>query len=96
VPGTHQLLHLPVASKPGRRDWSQNAFSACLPPEPRISQGWLFRRVTLDGALNRHGLAAESVCLILKQQASDAGHRDKGLARIMPHSLRAGCIIIMA
>ena len=56
----------------------------------------MFRRVARDGALGRHGLAAESVRLILKRRAWDAGHRDAGFASIMPRGLWAGCITTLA
>jgi len=61
-----------------------------------IRQGWLFRRVTRSDTLGRHGLAAQSVRLILAQRARQAGYRGDALARITPHSLRAGCITTLA
>lgn len=61
-----------------------------------IKQGSLFRRVTRNDTLGRHGLAAESVRLVLQQRARQAGYRGDALARITPHSLRAGCITTLA
>ena len=61
-----------------------------------LQQGELFRRISRDDALGRQGLSAESVRLILKQRAWEAGYRDADLARITPHSLRAGCITTLA
>ena len=61
-----------------------------------IRQGWLFRRVSRSDAIGRHGLAAESVRLVLQQRARQAGYRGDALARITPHSLRAGCITTLA
>jgi integrase len=57
-----------------------------------ITQGCVFRRITRDDAVGRHGLAGESVRLILKERAWEAGYRGEELDRITPHSLRAGCI----
>ena len=61
-----------------------------------IRDGWVFRRISRSDAVGRHPLAAESVRLILKQRAWEAGYRDAALARISPHSLRAGCITTLA
>ncbi len=61
-----------------------------------IEQGWVFRRITRDDAIGRQGLAAESVRLILRERAWEAGYRGAELARITPHSLRAGCITTLA
>jgi integrase len=61
-----------------------------------ITQGCVFRRVTRDDAVGRHGLAGESVRLILKERAWEAGYRGVDLDRITPHSLRAGCITTLA
>lgn len=76
--------HCPVAAL---RSWLNAA---------GIRQGCVFRRITRDDAVGNHGLAAESVRLILKQRAEDAGYRGAALARITPHSLRAGCITALA
>jgi len=62
----------------------------------RIRQDWVFRRITRDDAVGRQGLAAESIRLILKERARQAGYRGQELARITPHSLRAGCITTLA
>ncbi len=56
----------------------------------------MFRRITRSDAVGRHRLAPESVRLILKERAWEAGYRDAALARISPHSLRAGCITTLA
>ena len=56
----------------------------------------MFRRISRDDALGRRGLSAESVRLILKARARDAGYTAADLARITPHSLRAGCITTLA
>ena len=61
-----------------------------------IRDGWVFRRISRSDAVGRHPLAAESVRLILKERAWEAGYRDAALARISPHSLRAGCITTLA
>ena len=61
-----------------------------------VEQGWVFRRITRDDAIGRQGLAAESVRLVLKERAWEAGYRGAELARITPHSLRAGCITTLA
>ncbi len=61
-----------------------------------IDQGWVFRRISRDDAVGRRGLSAESVRLILKTRARDAGYTDADLVRITPHSLRAGCITTLA
>jgi integrase len=61
-----------------------------------IRQGWVFRRITRSDAIGRQGLSAESVRLILKERAWEAGYRGEELARITPHSLRAGCITTLA
>ena len=52
-----------------------------------IRDGWVFRRISRSDAVGRHPLAAESVRLILKERAWEAGYRDAALARISPHSL---------
>ena len=62
----------------------------------RISQGWVFRRVARSDAIGRARLSAESVRLILKKRAWEAGYRGEELDRITPHSLRAGCITTLA
>ncbi len=62
----------------------------------RVEQDWVFRRITRDDALDGQGLAAESIKLILKQRAWKADYRGRELARITPHSLRAGCITTLA
>jgi integrase len=56
----------------------------------------VFRRITRSDALGRQGLSAESVRLILKERAWEAGYRGEELDRITPHSLRAGCITTLA
>jgi integrase len=61
-----------------------------------IRQGWVFRRITRGDAIGRRGLSAESVRLILKERAREAGYRGEKLDRITPHSLRAGCITTLA
>jgi integrase len=61
-----------------------------------IRQGWVFRRITRSDAIGRQGLSAESVRLILKERAWEAGYRGEELDRITPHSLRAGCITTLA
>jgi integrase len=61
-----------------------------------IKDGWVFRRITRSDAVGRHPLSAESVRLILKERAWEAGYRGPALARITPHSLRAGCITTLA
>ena len=76
--------HCPVASL---RAWLDAA---------GIRDGWVFRRISRSDAVGRHPLAAESVRLILKERAWEAGYRDAALARISPHSLRAGCITTLA
>ncbi len=55
-------------------------------------QGWVFRRISRDDAVGRRGLSAESVRLILKARAREAGYTNADLVRITPHSLRQGCI----
>jgi integrase len=62
----------------------------------KIKQGLVFRRVTREDAIGRDGLCTESVRLILKERAWQAGYRGAELARITPHSLRAGCITTLA
>ena len=76
--------HCPVAAL---RSWLDAA---------GIRDGWVFRRITRSDAVGRHPLAAESVRLILQERAWEAGYRDAALARISPHSLRAGCITTLA
>lgn len=61
-----------------------------------IQQGWIFRRITRHDAIGRHALSAQSVRLILKERAWEAGYREAALARITAHSLRAGCITMLA
>lgn len=61
-----------------------------------ITQGCVFRRISRDDAIGRDGLSTESVRLILKDRAWEAGWRGDDLARITPHSLRAGCITTLA
>ncbi len=61
-----------------------------------ITQGCVFRRITRDDAVGRHGLAGESVRLILRERAWEAGYRGGDLDGITPHSLRAGCITTLA
>ena len=61
-----------------------------------IREGWVFRRITRTDAVGRHPLSAESLRLILKERAWEAGYRGPALARITPHSLRAGCITTLA
>jgi len=56
----------------------------------------VFRRISRDDAIGRDGLSTESVRLILKDRAWEAGYRGDDLARISPHSLRAGCITTLA
>jgi integrase len=59
-----------------------------------IQGGWVFRRITRANTLGKQPLSAEAFRLILKARAEAAGYRD--LARITPHSLRAGCITALA
>ena len=61
-----------------------------------IRQGGVFRRITRSDALGRQRLSAESVRLILKERAWEAGYRGEELDRSTPHSLRAGCITTLA
>ena len=49
-----------------------------------IGQGWVFRRISRNDAIGRRGLSAESVRLILKAPARDAGYTAADLARITP------------
>ena len=56
----------------------------------------MFRRITRTDAVGRNSLSAESLRLILKERAWEAGYRGPALARITPHSLRAGCITALA
>ena len=56
----------------------------------------MFRRITRSDAIGRQGLSPESVRLILKERAWEAGYRGEELDRITPHSLRAGCITTLA
>ena len=58
-----------------------------------IQGGWVFRRITRAGTLGKQPLSAEAFRLILKARAAAAGY---DLARITPHSLRAGCITALA
>jgi len=76
--------HCPVAAL---RSWLDVA---------KIKQGPVFRRVTRDDSIGRDGLCTESVRLILQERARQAGYRGGELARITPHSLRAGCITTLA
>jgi integrase len=76
--------HCPVAAV---RSWLDAA---------GIRQGWVFRRITRSDAIGRQGLSTESVRLILKERAWEAGYRGEELDRITPHSLRAGCITTLA
>jgi integrase len=76
--------HCPVAAL---RAWLASA---------GIRAGFAFRRITRTGAVGCHPLSAESLRLILKERAWEAGFRDAALARITPHSLRAGCITTLA
>jgi integrase len=61
-----------------------------------ITEDWVFRRITRADTVGRHPLSAESVRLILKERAREAGFSEAALARITPHSLRAGCITTLA
>ena len=56
----------------------------------------MFRRITRSDAIGRHPLSAEALRLILKERAWEAGFSPEALARITPHSLRAGCITALA
>ena len=76
--------HCPVAAL---RSWLDAA---------RIKQGWVFRRITRSDAVGRHPLSAEALRLILKERAWETGVSPDMLARITPHSLRAGCITTLA
>ena len=76
--------HCPVAAV---RSWLEAA---------GIREGWVFRRISRDDAIGRYPLSAESVRLILKRRAAEAGFGEEDLARISPHSLRAGCITTLA
>jgi integrase len=76
--------HCPVAAL---RAWLEVA---------KIKQGLVFRRITRHDTIGRDGLCTESVRLILKERAWEAGYRGAELARITPHSLRAGCITTLA
>ena len=61
-----------------------------------IAQGPLFRGITRHGTLRPAPLSAEAVRLILQERAWEAGYRGADLARLTPHSLRAGCITALA
>jgi len=61
-----------------------------------IGHGPVFRRITRHGRLGGIALSTEAVRLILEQRAEAAGYRGEQLARITPHSLRAGCITQLA
>jgi integrase len=63
-----------------------------------ITAGPVFRRIDRHGRLGRRAapLSPEAVRLILEQRAEAAGYAGDHLARITPHSLRAGCITQLA
>lgn len=61
-----------------------------------ISKGPVFRRITRHGRLGPAALSTEAVRLILEHRAAAAGYSGDHLARITPHSLRAGCITQLA
>jgi integrase len=61
-----------------------------------IGSGPVFRRITRHGTIGAAALSPEAVRLILKERAWEAGYRGEALARISPHSLRAGCITALA
>ena len=84
-----------VAANPGSAHCPVGAVRAWL-DRAGIDQGWVFRRISRDDALGRRGLSAESVQLILKVRARDAGCTATDLAGITPHNLRAGCITTLA
>jgi integrase len=76
--------HCPVAAL---RSWLQVS---------GLQGGWVFRRITRANTLGKRPLSAEAFRLILKARAEEAGYRGEDLARITPHSLRAGCITALA
>ncbi|MBV8401661.1 MAG: site-specific integrase [Acetobacteraceae bacterium] len=76
--------HCPVAAL---RSWLDAA---------GLRHGWVFRRITRSDAIGRHPLSAEALRLILRERAREAGFPPEALARISPHSLRAGCITTLA
>ena len=76
--------HCPVAAL---RAWLADA---------GIKDGWVFRRITRSDAVGHRPLSAEGLRLILRERAWEAGYRGAALARISPHSLRAGCITTLA
>ena len=61
-----------------------------------IGKGPVFRRITRHGRLGPAALCTEAVRLILEHRAAAAGYSGAQLARITPHSLRAGCITQLA
>ena len=62
----------------------------------RIGKGPVFRRISRHGRLGPAALSTEAVRLILEHRAATAGYAGDHLARITPHSLRAGCITQLA
>jgi integrase len=61
-----------------------------------ITAGFVFRRVSHATVLGTGPLSPESVRLILRARARDAGLPGAVLASLSPHSLRAGCITTLA
>ncbi len=61
-----------------------------------ITEGAVFRRITRWHTPGRQALSPEAVRLILRQRAAAAGYDAAALARLSPHSLRAGCITALA
>jgi integrase len=61
-----------------------------------IREGCVFRRVDRNDRPGAGALSAEAVRLILRARAALAGYDAAALARLSPHSLRAGCITTLA
>jgi integrase len=61
-----------------------------------LCQGPLFRAISRHGAMRAAALSGEAVRDILQHRAWEAGYRGADLARLTPHSLRAGCITTLA
>jgi integrase len=61
-----------------------------------IRQGGCFAASPAAPLFGRQSLSAESVRLILKERAWEAGYRGGELDHITPHNLRAGCITTLA
>jgi integrase len=76
--------HCPVAAL---RRWLSDA---------GLDSGPVFRCITRWDRVGDAALSPEAVRLILRERAAAAGFDSDALARLSPHSLRAGCITALA